>query len=106
MKKVLAVLLIAVLMSYACPAFSDEHFLPCTESIARIVSMQGHVLLKREAGVDWIQASPDEELCPGDILWVQEKSRAGVRLNTGSLIRLDEKSTLNIRTDKKGHPCL
>jgi tetratricopeptide (TPR) repeat protein/opacity protein-like surface antigen len=70
---------------------------PCEPAAARVVSIQGTVELKR-AGTDvWTAAMLDEGLCIGDALRVGEASRAALALANDSTLRLDQRTTLQLR---------
>src|SRR5918995_5581460 len=70
---------------------------PCEPPAARLVSLQGTVELKR-AGTDlWASAMLEEALCIGDALRVGEASRAALALANDSTLRLDQRTTLQLR---------
>jgi tetratricopeptide (TPR) repeat protein len=70
---------------------------PCEPPAARVVSVQGTVELKR-AGTDvWTPAMLEEALCIGDALRVGEASRAALALANDSTLRLDQRTTLQLR---------
>ena len=70
---------------------------PCEPPAARLVSLQGTVELRR-AGTDvWTPAMLDERLCIGDALRVGEASRAALALANDSTLRLDQRTTLQLR---------
>src|SRR5918992_1667808 len=70
---------------------------PCEPPAARVVSVQGTVELKR-AGTDvWTPAMLEEALCIGDALRVGRASRAALALANDSLLRLDQRTTLQLR---------
>jgi len=81
---------------------------PCTPEIAKIVSIQGGVELRRsvagssqEAG--WQAAELNVALCPGDMVRTHERSRAALLLSNESTLRLDQRTTLTLAapdTDK------
>jgi ferric-dicitrate binding protein FerR (iron transport regulator) len=70
---------------------------PCEPRAARVVSIQGTVELKR-AGTDvWTPAMLEEALCIGDALRVGQTSRAALALANDSTLRLDQRTTLQLR---------
>jgi tetratricopeptide (TPR) repeat protein len=70
---------------------------PCEPPAARVVSIQGAVELKR-AGTDvWTPAMLEEALCIGDALRVGQASRAALALANDSILRLDQRTTLQLR---------
>jgi tetratricopeptide (TPR) repeat protein len=69
----------------------------CEPPAARVVSLQGTVEL-RLAGTDvWAPATLGEALCLGDALRVGRASRAALALANDSTLRLDERTTLQLR---------
>jgi tetratricopeptide (TPR) repeat protein len=70
---------------------------PCAPPAARVVSLQGAVELRR-AGTDlWTPAMLEDGLCIGDALRVGEASRAALALANDSILRLDQRTTLQLR---------
>jgi tetratricopeptide (TPR) repeat protein len=74
---------------------------PCTPEIAKIVSIQGVVELRRsvdgrlqEAG--WQAAELNVALCPGDMVRTHERSRAALLLSNETTLRLDQRTTLTL----------
>jgi tetratricopeptide (TPR) repeat protein/opacity protein-like surface antigen len=69
----------------------------CEPPAARVVSLQGAVEL-RLAGTDaWTPATLGEALCLGDALRVGRASRAALALANDATLRLDERTTLQLR---------
>jgi tetratricopeptide (TPR) repeat protein len=69
----------------------------CEPPAARVVSLQGAVEL-RLAGTDvWTPATLGEALCFGDALRVGRASRAALALANDATLRLDERTTLQLR---------
>jgi tetratricopeptide (TPR) repeat protein len=69
----------------------------CEPPAARVVSLQGAVEL-RLAGTDvWTPATLGEPLCFGDALRVGRTSRAALALANDATLRLDERTTLQLR---------
>jgi tetratricopeptide (TPR) repeat protein len=70
---------------------------PCEPPAARVVSIQGAVELRR-AGTDvWTSAMLEQALCIGDALRVGQASRAALALANDSILRLDQRTTLQLR---------
>ena len=75
---------------------------PCTPALARVVSVQGSVELRR-AGVDWKAAELNAPLCAGDTVRVLQRSRAALLLSNETTLRLDQGTTLTLAPpDGKG----
>jgi tetratricopeptide (TPR) repeat protein len=66
----------------------------CEAWMARMVSVQGSVQTRRAGETHWRSASLHDTYCPGDTLWVQERSRAAILLPNDTLLRLDQKTTI------------
>ncbi|WP_258039448.1 TonB-dependent receptor domain-containing protein [Nitrosomonas ureae] len=61
---------------------------------ARIVSVQGVIEIKRIQEKAWQPASMDTLLCGGDMIRSRSRSRAALRLNNDSMLRLDQRSSI------------
>ncbi|PTN12807.1 FecR domain-containing protein [Nitrosomonas aestuarii] len=68
----------------------------CSLKAAQVVSVQGIVELRRAHTAAWEPAVLDMPLCAGDSLRVRRHSRAALRLNNDSLMRLDQRTTITI----------
>lgn len=66
----------------------------CDPAIARVVSLQGRIELRRAASAAWTAADAQALLCPGDALRVGARSRAALRLVNQSVLRVDQNSVL------------
>jgi tetratricopeptide (TPR) repeat protein len=78
----------------------------CEQWIARVVSVQG-VVQVRKAGTDhWKSVRLYDTYCSGDIIRVNENSRAALALSNDAYLRLDQNSTITISTEKKEDPFL
>lgn len=62
--------------------------------VSRIISIQGHVLIKRQEKNDWQPAGLDDTLFVGDQIRVKANSRAGIVLSNDAVLRLDQNTTL------------
>ncbi len=62
----------------------------------RISLMEGDVQIKTTDAGDWGYASINTPLAEGDQVWVPEDARVELQLNTGTYIRLDQSSALQI----------
>jgi len=63
---------------------------------ARLSLMDGDVQIKPEDSSDWIPASVNMPLREGDRIWVPDRGKAEVQLSSGSQVRIDEMSSLEI----------
>ena len=64
----------------------------------RISFLQGDVQMRTTETGDWVPAAVNTPLDEGDELWVPEGGRMEFQLNTGTSIRLDQNSALQILT--------
>jgi ferric-dicitrate binding protein FerR (iron transport regulator) len=58
------------------------------------VSVQGTVETRRTGDARWLPARLHDVYCAGDMLRVDARSRAGIRLRGGSVLRLDQNTTI------------
>jgi hypothetical protein len=68
----------------------------CVVRAAQVVSVQGIVEVRRHQSTSWEPAVLDTQLCAGDSLRVRTHSRAAIRLNNDSVMRLDQRTTITI----------
>ncbi len=62
--------------------------------MAKVVSVQGSVQARRVGETEWVTVKLNDTYCPGDMIRVQDRSRAAVVLPNESILRLDQKTTL------------
>jgi Tfp pilus assembly protein PilF len=68
----------------------------CEKPVAKVVSVQGTVQVKRAGGTQWQQVKLNESYCPGDVIQVGEKSRADVALINQPVLHLDQNSVITL----------
>lgn len=68
----------------------------CIVRAAQVVSVQGTVEVRRHQSASWEPAAFETQLCAGDSLRVRTHSRAAIRLNNDSVMRLDQRTTITI----------
>jgi tetratricopeptide (TPR) repeat protein len=73
----------------------SEAAAPCEQWVAKIVSVQGSVQARLKDTTQWQSVELNNTFCPGDVLRVQEKSRAAVALVNETIIRIDQNTTVN-----------
>ena len=73
----------------------------CAPWIARLVSLEGKVEVRRSNAARWLPTGINETYCFGDQLRVGAQSRASVELNNDTILRLDQKSLLILPEAKK-----
>lgn len=64
---------------------------------ARLGLMEGEVMVQMEESSDWIPASSNFPLGPGDRVWVNGRGRAEIQLPAGNTVRLGDDTGLDIR---------
>lgn len=70
--------------------------------VAKIISVEGNVQAKRKDKIQWELAESNDRCYPGDMVQVQERSRAGIVLSNETVIRLDQNTTITFTgTEKK-----
>ena len=66
----------------------------CKPEVARVVSMQGIIEIRRTQENVWQQAGMEVVLCAGDMIRARSQSRAALRLSNNSMLRLDQKTSI------------
>jgi tetratricopeptide (TPR) repeat protein len=77
---------------YPCASFAGT----CKQWVAKVVSVQGNVQAKRVDEKQWQPVKLNNTYCPGDVIRVQEKSRAEIALINQPVLRLDQNTTITI----------
>ena len=80
--------------SLGAPSFSAAAASTCEPWVAKLVSVQGNVEVRRAGEMQWQPIRLDETYCAGDMLRVQERSRAAVVLRNEINLRLDQNTTI------------
>ncbi len=89
------IIILFILMGHL---FSNvTHAGDCYEWVAKIVSVQGDVQAKKAGTTQWVSAQLDDTFCPGDMLRVQQRSRAGIILSNESVTRLDQNTSVTFK---------
>ena len=73
----------------------------CEPWVARVVAVEGSVTAYRSDAGHWVAVQLNETFCAGDILQVEERSRAAVVLTNEAVLRLDENTTVTLRRPEK-----
>jgi len=90
MKILKAVIMATLLLLVPAYAFSSNF------GYMRISLIEGDVQIKTPDAGDWGYASINTPLAEGDQVWVPQGGRAELQLNTGTYVRLDQNSALQI----------
>jgi len=86
---------LCIVMGVLCP--SVIHAGDCEEWVAKIVSVQGEVQAKKTGATQWMPVKLNDTFCPGDMLRVQHRSRAGIILSNESVTRLDQNTSVTFK---------
>src|SRR5438105_3852678 len=87
--------LTVLLCPYASPAET------CEPGVAKVVSVQGTVESQRMGETQWQPVQLNDTYCPGDMIRVQERSRADVALMNQSVLRLNANTTITLEGVKE-----
>ncbi len=68
----------------------------CEQWVAKAVSVQGTVEVKRNGETQWQQVQLEDKFCAGDMIRVLEESRADLAFANQPLLRLDQNSTITL----------
>jgi len=78
----------------------------CEQWVARAVSVQGNVQVQRVGVSTWNNIKLEDRFCPGDMIRILGKSRAALVLRNESVIRLDENTTITVKSEEKSRTLL
>jgi Flp pilus assembly protein TadD len=74
----------------------------CEKWVARVTSVQGTVEARRVNETQWQQVKLNDTFCAGDMIRVQERSRADIALVNQPVLRLDQNTTITLGGVKEG----
>jgi tetratricopeptide (TPR) repeat protein len=77
-----------------CPAVSRAD--TCEKGVAKAVSVQGLVEVRRAGEAQWQQVKLNDAFCPGDVIRVQKRSRADIALSNQPVLHLDQNTIITI----------
>lgn len=66
----------------------------CEKWAAKVVSVQGTVEARLAGETSWQPVRMNDTFCPGDVIRVQRRSRAGIALGNHPVVRLDENTSI------------
>ena len=92
--KTLKVILLVMAAVLVLPTYTHAS----TLGSVRISFLEGDVQMRTIEAGDWVPAAVNTPLDEGDELWVPEGGRLEIQLNTGTSVRLDQNSALEILT--------
>lgn len=73
----------------------------CDPGIAKAMAVEGKVDVRATDSTQWRPVKLYDTFCPGDIIRVQERSRADIALSNQPMLRLDQNTTMTLGGIKK-----
>ena len=92
-----AFFIITIAVLFPQSAFSST----CEQWVAKAVSVQGSVEVKKVGETQWQPVKLNDTYCPGDTIRVDDKSRADLALVNQPVLRLDQGSTVTLKGMKE-----
>jgi tetratricopeptide (TPR) repeat protein len=80
------------ILLYPSAAYAET----CEQWVAKVVSVQGSVEVQKVGETQWQPVKLNDKYCPGDVIRVQERSRADIALVNQPVIRLDQNTTITL----------
>jgi tetratricopeptide (TPR) repeat protein len=91
---------VALAVALIIPLGSSAQAQSCEPQVARAVSVQGTVEMRRPPSATWQPVKLNDAFCPGDTIQVKERSRANVALLDQSVLRLNAGASITIEAPK------
>jgi tetratricopeptide (TPR) repeat protein len=88
--------MLTVLLSPATPLAAT-----CAQSVAKAMAVEGKVDVRHPDETQWQPVKLHDTFCPGDVIRVQERSRADIALSNQPMLRLDQNTTMTLGGIKK-----
>jgi tetratricopeptide (TPR) repeat protein len=66
----------------------------CENWVAKVVSVEGSVQIKKSADTEWVQANLGDIICAGYLIRASANGRAAVQLVNGPVLRIDQYTNL------------
>jgi tetratricopeptide (TPR) repeat protein/opacity protein-like surface antigen len=73
----------------------------CEQSVAKAMAVEGKVDVRHPDETQWQPVKLHDTFCPGDVIRVQERSRADIALSNQPMLRLDQNTTMTLGGIKK-----
>jgi len=89
----------SILMVLLSPATSFAA--ACEQSVAKAMAVEGKVDVRHPDETQWQPVKLHDTFCPGDVIRVQERSRADIALSNQPMLRLDQNTTMTLGGIKK-----
>jgi tetratricopeptide (TPR) repeat protein len=77
---------------FSTPSFAAT----CEQAIAKAMSVEGKVDVRHTDETQWSPVKLNDTFCPGDVIRVQERSRADIALTNQPMLRLDQNTTMTL----------
>src|SRR5215831_6567222 len=82
---------------FSAPSFAAT----CEPAIAKAMAVEGKVDVRSSDSTQWRPVKLHDTFCPGDVIRVQERSRADIALTNQPMLRLDQNTTMTLGGIKK-----
>jgi Flp pilus assembly protein TadD len=92
----LCFLMMFVCLTIVCIFATNVYAETCEQWVAKVVSAQGTVEARRVGETSWQQVQLNDTYCAGDMIRVQDESRADMAFANQPLLRLDENSAITL----------
>src|SRR5215471_4390488 len=89
----------AVMINLLSPSLSSAA--TCDPPIAKAMAVEGKVDVRTTDRTQWRPVKLYDTFCPGDVIRVQERSRADIALSNQPMLRLDQNTTVTLGGIKK-----
>ncbi|MDH4300740.1 MAG: TonB-dependent receptor [Nitrospira sp.] len=89
----------SILLDVLSPATSSAA--TCEPPIAKAMAIEGKVDVRSTDSSQWRPVKLNDTFCPGDLIRVQERSRADIALSNQPMLRLDQNTTMTLGGVKK-----
>ena len=101
-RKIAAMLVALVGLGLATTARAQSSARGCDDWHAELLAAEGEIEVQRSGAVEWTPVTRGAVICLGDAVRVQGYSRATLRLQDESVIRVDQYSTLTLAEPDDG----
>jgi tetratricopeptide (TPR) repeat protein len=95
--KILLCFSFVLTLLYPCAASAER----CEQWVAKVVSVQGTVEVKKAGEALWQPVNLNDTYCPGDEIRAQENSRADLALINQAVLRLNQNTSMTLREFKE-----
>jgi tetratricopeptide (TPR) repeat protein len=92
-------MIISLFVFLPFPGSADAN--TCEAWVAKAVSVQGSVQARVRGGKQWMPVQLNNTFCTGDMVRVQEQSRAAIVMSNETILRLDQNTTITFTSVEK-----